>query len=100
MSAVTDHTPALADLDPAGWTEPDMEAWSNEIADGEWRNAQLDPGRPSGVLAAEWEDGGDEITVPVDDSGPETVCEPNMFRFCRHCGRDMDTSSSGEGNGS
>jgi len=55
MTAVDDRTPELAecaDAEPAGWTEADMEAWSNELAGDEWRDAQLL--RPSDVLAAEW----------------------------------------------
>lgn len=30
---------------------------------------------------------------PVDDNSPEIPCQPNLFQFCRYCGRDMDTSS-------
>lgn len=40
----------------------------------------------------------DEDSPPVDDNSPETGCQPNLYGFCRYCGRDMkQTAEAGAG---
>ena len=35
----------------------------------------------------------DDSGMTVDDNGPEITCEPNVFLFCRYCGKDMAPES-------